>query len=467
MKLRLVSIAAVAALAGQAQALTLADIDAKRAAGTLIEVTMSGATALSATTGGLFNQNCVAGTLDTYLNNATLFAGETINGNLVKAYSCQLVSTNNDFGTAYNGKFVLFQKSDQGGSGNGVFPVATNSALPFLNVSAATCDQTTKVCSTLSNKKPDGGVSDVAPIGFNPALNRPLAPIDFSANADVKNSDFAANSVKGVIQTVFGLAVSAPLYTALQVEQGTTGRPSIPRAIAASMLSAGYDASLGWSPLLSAANIGTATQINICRRVNGSGTQTSANRFFLEYGANGAGLIPADNANNSEFANAIANVSPDAGGIMVYEGSSTGNVRSCLEKANDVAAFAIGHISLENAETAKWKFVKIDGVEPSRDNAKRGHYEYVFESTIQTAKIGNSAAGRAFMGAFTLAAQKPANLNALSAANQAGVLSMPTATGCPATFTFVPAGTPGETANQKFCSRVSRANPADPVTLNR
>jgi hypothetical protein len=463
MKLRLVSIAAVAALAGQAQALTLTQIDTLRANGQLIEVTMSGATALSSTTGGLFNQNCVAGTLDTYLNDATLFAGESTNGNMVKAYSCQLVSTNNDFGTAYNGKYVLFQKSDQGGSGNGVFPVATNSALPFINVSAATCNQTTKVCSTLSNKKPDGGVSDVSPIGFNPTLNRPLAPIDFSNNPDVKNTDF--QQVRGVIQTVFGLAVSQPLYAALQAEQGTSGRPSIPRAIAASMLSSSYDASLGWSPLLSDTNIGSATQMNICRRVNGSGTQTSANRFFLEYGANKSGLAPADNGNNSEFANAIANVSPDAGAIMVYEGSSTGNVRDCLAKANDVGAFAIGHISLENAETAKWKFVKIDGVEPSRDNAKRGHYEYVFESTVQVAKTGNSAAGRAFMVAYTSAAQKPANLNSLSVANQAGVLSLPNASGCPATFTFVPAGTVGETANNKFCSRVTRANPADPVTL--
>ncbi|MFN3914447.1 MAG: hypothetical protein ACK4K3_05935 [Aquabacterium sp.] len=463
MKLRIVSLAAVAAFAGQAHALSLADIDAARSAGTLLEVTMSGATALSGTIGGLFTQNCKPGTLNIYLNNKNLFAGESVDGNIVKAYACELVGSNNDFGAAYNNRKVLFQKSDEGGSGNGVFPVATNSLMPFLNVSAANCNQTTKVCNTIAQRRPDGGVSDVSPIGFNPEANRPLSPIDFSGNPNVSNSDF--QQVRGVLQIGFGLAVSQPLYEALQAEQGTTGRPSVPKTVISNMLSNTYDPSLGWTPLLSEANIGDRTQINICRRVNGSGTQTSANRFWLEYGANGSSLIPATNADNSEFPNAIANVAKDAGGIMVYEGSSTGNVRTCLTEANTKGAFAIGHISLENAETAAWKFVKIDGVEPTRDNMKRGIYEYLFESTVQVAKTGNSAAGRAFMVNFTNAAQKSTNLNSLSAANQAGVLTLPTAADCPATFSFKAAGTPGETAQDKFCGRVTRPNVSDVLTI--
>ena len=463
MKLRIVSLAAVAAFAGQAHALTLADIDAARTAGTLLEVTMSGATALSGTIGGLFTQNCKPGTLNIYLNNKNLFAGESVDGNIVKAYACELVGSNNDFGAAYNNRKVLFQKSDEGGSGNGVFPVATNSLMPFLNVSAANCNQTTKVCNTIAQRRPDGGVSDVSPIGFNPLANRPLSPIDFSANADVSNSDF--QQVRGVLQIGFGLAVSQPLYAALQAEQGTTGRPSVPKTVISNMLSNAYNPELGWKPLLSEANIGDRTQINICRRVNGSGTQTSANRFWLEYGANGDAFTPATNADNSEFPNAIANVAKDAGLIMVYEGSSTGNVRTCLTEANTKGAFAIGHVSLENAETAAWKFVKIDGVEPTRDNMKRGIYEYLFESTVQVAKTGNSAAGRAFMVNFTNAAQKSANLNSLSAANQAGVLTLPDAADCPAEFSFVAAGTPGETAQNKFCGRVTRPNVSDVLTI--
>jgi len=465
MKLRIVSLAVVAAFAGQAHALSLADIDAARSAGTLLEVTMSGATALTGTIGGLFTQNCKPGTLNTYLNNKNLFAGESVDGNIVKAYACELVGSNNDFGAAYNNRKVLFQKSDEGGSGNGVFPVATNSLMPFLNVSAANCNQTTKVCNTIAQRRPDGGVSDVSPIGFNPEANRPLSPIDFSNNADVSNGDF--QQVRGALQIGFGLAVSQPLYAALQAEQGLSAsqRPSVPYPVISNMLSAAYNPELGWTPLLSEANIGDRTQINICRRVNGSGTQTSANRFWLEYGANDSSLIPATNADNSEFENAIANVSKDAGLIMVYEGSSTGNVRTCMTEANTKGAFAIGHISLENAETAAWKFAKIDGVDPTRDNMKLGKWNYMFESTIQVAKTGNSAAGRAFMVNFTTAAQKSTNLNSLSAANQAGVLTLPDAPDCPATYTHVAAGTPGETAQQKFCGRVTRPNPADPLTL--
>lgn len=474
MKLRIVTLATLAALAGQAQALTLADIDASRANGTLLEVTMSGATALSGTIGGLFTQNCkttTAGALRTYLNNNVAFNDPLgANGNIVKAYACELNAVN-DFGPAYANRKVLFQKSDEGGSGNGVFPVATNSLMPFINVSAANCDQTTLVCGTVAQKRPDGGVSDVAPLGFNPSVNRPLSPIDFSANANVSNSDF--QQVQGVLQTIFGLAISNELYNALATDQGIafTGgvpnsAPSVSKAAIASILSNGYNPELGWKPLFrDAANIGTKSQINICRRVNGSGTQTSANRFWLEYGSNADGLIPADNAGNSAFPNDFNNALPNADLILVYEGSTTGNVRDCLAKANDNGAFAIGHVSLENAPTAKWKFAKIDGAEASRDNAKRGFYDYVFESTVQVASAGNSADGRAFMVEFTKAAQKSTNLNALSANNQRGVLTLPNAADCPADFTFVAAGTANETSVNKFCGRVSRPNPANVLSI--
>lgn len=462
MKLRLLSIAALAAVAGQAQALTVAQIASARTAGTLVEVHMSGASALSATIGGLFTQNCVAGTLDIYKSDKTdtAFPGDSSDGQSVNAYTCQLIGAS-DFGAAFNNKLVVFQKSDQGGSGNGVFPVATNQALPFLSLTAADCNTTTKVCKSNGlTKRPDGGVSDVSPIGFNPSQNRPLAPIDFSNAANVKSADF--QQVKSVIQTVFGLAVSQPLYDALVAEQGLAAgvRPSVSKAVIGSMLSASYDIGLGWKPLLPN-NANNASQVNICRRVNGSGTQTSANRFFLEYGANLSSLLPSDNANNSDNpgVNALTEIGT-AGAYVVYEGSSTSNVRDCLAKANDVNAFAIGHVSLENAETAKWKFVKIDGVEPSRDNAKKGLYSYVFESTIQVNKAA-AATPKAFMVAFTNAAAGVANLNALPAATQNGVMALPFAAGCPADFGTAAAGS----AADKFCSRMTRPNPADLYTV--
>jgi hypothetical protein len=203
-------------------------------------------------------------------------------------------------------------------------------------------------------------------------------------------------------------------------------------------------------------------QINICRRVNGSGTQTSANAFFLEYPRSAYALIPATNADNSEFPNDLANIG-SAGTIMVYEGSSSGNVRSCLDKANDTSSFAIGHISLENAETAKWKFAAVDGAVPSRDNAKKGHYHYAFESTMQ---INNAAAAtqKSFLNAMIDASKKSVNLSSLSVAAQNGVMALPTATDCAAADFGSYA--PGSTA-EKFCSRVSRPGVDDVLVIFR
>jgi hypothetical protein len=216
------------------------------------------------------------------------------------------------------------------------------------------------------------------------------------------------------------------------------------------------------------------SQINICRRVNGSGTQTSANRFWLEYPQNATSLLPATNGANSEFSNNINNA-VNAGTIFVYEGSSTSNVRSCLEKANDNNAFAIGHVSLENTPTTKWKFVSVDGAVPSRDNAKKGFYHYLFESTMQTrnaaAAAGSVGAGTvptadqyAFLNAFITASQSPNALANLAPANQNGVAAIPTAADCAAADFGSYAG--GSNA-EKFCSRVRRLNAADPITVVR
>lgn len=476
MKLRIVTLATLAAIAGQAQALTLADIATKRALPTtnpdkLVEVHFSGASALSAVIGGLFTQNCVAGTLDTYTSNFNdaAFAGDTSNGQSVKAYSCRILvdtpTVKNDFGAAFSGKYVVFQKSDQGGSGNGVFPVAYNKTLPFLNLTAANCAGV--VCNSNGYvKAPDGGVSDVAPTGFNPEQNRPATPVDFTdttAYPNVSNGNFAR--VDGVVNTIFGVAVSNQLYTALQADQGlaSTVRPTVPKAVIASMLSNSFDPSISWKALLpSSASSVQNQQINICRRVNGSGTQTAANALFLEYPRNGLSLLPATNAGNSEFANDLNNIG-NAGTIMVYEGSSSGNVRSCLDKAFDTTSFAIGHLSLENAETAKWKFAALDGAVPSRDNAKKGHYHYAYESTMQ---INNAAAAtqKSFLNALIDSSKKSTNLNSLAAAAQNGVIALPTASDCAAAdFGSYAAGS----AAEKFCSRVSRPSVDDVLVIIR
>ena len=134
-----------------------------------------------------------------------------------------------------------------------------------------------------------------------------------------------------------------------------------------------------------------------------------------------------------------SNAGPFIGtGLYVYEGSTTGNVTAFLTNAQaDTvnAPYAIGHVSLENAETANWKHVRVDGVLPSRANATAGRYDYVVESTFQyvTSKINalkasavdtNKVAGN-FVEAFVASSGLPKNLAALSAANQNGISALP------------------------------------------
>lgn len=450
----IIFVAACNLLQSQAFALTLNQIDYARASGDLLEVTVVGeAPAVE----GRFVAACQSGTLDVYLNSKALFAGEVADGGIAKTYSCntaRYVSSN------VGGVKVLLHRL---ALSNAVFPVAKNVLLPFLRVSSADCNQDTKVCSAVSYKRPDGGLAPVSTSAFNSLANRSVYPVDFSSSSMVSENDFNENA--RALQTIFGLAVSNELYVALQADQGTTGRPSVPRSVIASILSNAYNPDLGWAPLFgNAANINGKDQVNICRHVNGSGVQVAANRFWLEYGANASALVPADNANNSSFSNDFIHARSNAGLILVYEGATTSKVRNCLSAANDNGAFAIGHLTLEEVSDGKWKFVSIDGVEPSRDNAKRGVYSYFFGSPGLVAKTGNSSAGRAYVVDLFRAIRSPDGLTRLSPAVQAGVMTMPGASGCPYLslgFNFVESNSPGATPADKFCSRAERYKSED------
>jgi len=417
MKIRQLSIAVLAAFASQAYAL---DVPTMNAAGTL-KVFFGGATATKAAIGGLFTQNCQPATRNDYT-----LASDAVFGTI---YTCTLNATN-DFGLgAIN---VMFQKRDAGGSAIGVYPVANNVAISFIDPTSCSAGGT---CSTQFNRVPDGGTSDVEPKMFEAALNTPAG---FSGAVNLANM-----TVNPYVSTVFGLAVSNALYAKLQADQGTSGRPSVSQAAVGQMLRGGfpYD-SQAWKLMLPNTTDGSElSQLTICRRVQGSGTQASANRFFLEYPSNsGVLMAPAVAGDSSTTSHGTA-----AGNLFVVEGSSTGNVTACLTSANAAGGFAIGHVSFENAETANWKFVKINGQEGGRDMAKAGKYPYFFESTCQ---YRNALTGSTLTFAKKLCegSASPANLASLSAAVQNGVMAPPQNPACPG------AAAPATT----FCAAVTR-----------
>ena len=460
MKIRFIAIAALAALSGHAFALTPAQI----ADAATVKVYMSGASALRNVIGGLFTSNCEAD-LDIYYSNIGTFGGVAFsaNGDAHRVYACTMKAGS----PVLPGKKVAFFKSDIGGSGQGVFPVyfggAQGDTRTFLSVqtcSTRAASVPNYTCSTEQSQVPSAGVSDVEPAlfkGQNTPLDDPSYPPD-----GLSDLQLGEMTTTPLFQTVFGVAVNKALRDALQAKQGLTvgdetevNRPSMSSIEAASYfagLLGDPSSGLGWQPIVGANDAKKATRVNVCRRVQGSGTQASANAFLNGFPCNSAAGTIADRTySDNGLVNAVASVGP-TGNLFVFEGSSTGNVISCLGGAEDKAAYAIGHVSKENSESgSKWRHVKLDGIAPSRDNVKAGKYAYFFESTMQwhNAHVGTLAQDQQdFLSQFAAEAGKPSSLAKLSATTQNGVAALPVA--------YAGAYGVGTTEEIAFGSRVTR-----------
>jgi hypothetical protein len=425
-----IAFACAALCATQANALDNATLNA---AGTL-KVYVSGASALSGAIGGLFTQNCVASTRTNYTY-TNIYPGTTSAAAFGTIYSCSLIA-GNDFGLPANTNIAL-QKRDAGGSGVGVYPVSNNTPIDFINPASCTgAASGAGTCTTLFQRTADGGVSDVEPALFAAAQNTPPESVGSSVG-----NKFTSQPIN---QTIFGLAVTNALYTALQAEQGTTGRPNISQAVAGQMLRNNFLTDpISWKLLLPNASASAQnSQVTICRRSNGSGTQAAANRYFLEYPFNSGALQePLTASDSTVTAHGTA-----ANQLYVVENSATADARNCMTAANTAGGFALGHISLENAETAAWKFVKVGHQEPSRLEATNGRYAYFFESTGQISTLA-PANVQSFLTSFFNGAGLPVNLAQLTTANQAGVMARPQSAACPDPFV---------SSATNFCSRVTR-----------
>ena len=313
---------------------------------------------------------------------------------------------------AFAGQNVLVIKRDAGGSAYGFYPFYTGAGgtggqipavfqnageagpnLQFLDYTTCTGPASgTGTCTALTTAgnaiKPDAGLADVEPKVFDAAF---------------KTAALAAASLPQLGLQGFGVAVDLALRNALQTQQGLTSgselpadQPNLARGVVAAILadSGGLSAYQGdWSQVIT----GSARNVTVCRRTNGSGTQQSSNLYFLGTqslnGPLGGSLTP----------------SPAQGargtGYAVIENSSTGNAKICLDAAdNSATEFAIGVLSLENlmptstATPNRWRFVKLNGVSPTAfwgtgnnvapgaaDTTQlrsmvEGNYEFAFES---------------------------------------------------------------------------------------
>ncbi|MHB1144100.1 MAG: hypothetical protein ACYCZS_04305 [Thiobacillus sp.] len=355
-------------------------------------VYVSGASALSGSFANVVGANCTGGALNV---KSLTVGGSTSDGRVTV---CTTSSTDGQFA----GPFAVV-KRDTNGSFDGVGPVIDQSGLTKW-ADVANCDSTALNCALDSTtvRIPHAGLTDVdtnvwVGMANTGALSIPVT--NPATTGTVLNGGFAGQG--------FGVMVSESLYNAMMAKQVAEGRLPVsagsascvagnftPGACQPSISKEEYAAIVDGGNFAYVANgalSGDAGVINLCRRVETSGTQASSNVYFLNNSCgnasptfgfkspktvdfSGGGVNPV--AFNSSSGDAVTGNYDDFGGAFgLFEGSGTGDARNCVirrnggKNPNNVAdalgTYAAGWISLENAPAAGWKLVKLDGVSPN------------------------------------------------------------------------------------------------------
>lgn len=400
-------------LAGQAAAaaVTQADIVAARAAGTLQETWLSGASAPTFNIYDGFALGCDATTQHIFTNAAAVGTGKPGSIGNIMAYACKRAGVVS----------VMYHNVD-GGSFNAYAPHLSGTApdgttMPtqlqrVKNLGTVACTVSGTYASPAYGNIPvEAGCAKVNPVTAPDGATVKPAGGYSDVEAALWGIDVSAAGTEGqaYVNQTFGVAVTPVLYRALQVAQGIytsvaaantadpsydpANAPNITRAQYTSIaqLSGGYQTD--WSPLLGAAGVGK--NVYLARRVATSGTQASSNAFFLQNpcasGAATGQLPPAKLANSTAT-------------FIVSEGSGTGNVKTTMTNINNAVDpdgtgplvaqnFGIGVVSAENdwrtesAANGGYRFVKLDGVHPeangdtamARNSAIKGDYNFVME----------------------------------------------------------------------------------------
>ncbi|MGZ8251873.1 MAG: hypothetical protein ACXW1P_05695 [Methylophilaceae bacterium] len=327
------------------------------------------------------------------------------------------------------GTDILFIKRSKGGSVWGVDPVARaqrietidfNNCVTTTGTFAWSCgtkgiDPGVAGHETAANTGlvADFGVSDVEPAMFQEPYNTE------NGQPALSPAEVARLSVKPLNQIMMGIVATN------QVAETT----HISRAQYGAMLAGRLDK---WTQI-----DGSTDDVVVCRRVNGSGTQTSYNWFFTGFPCNSASSgfsdtppLTAEDSYGFDFDHAGTTGDPfiidPTAGLTIVENSTSSNVRACLNAAQNKTDFtvtgsnnkvylvkfsnlpnpakAIGVLSLDsykNANTAgTYSFRHLDGagkfnadtqvssvgatgIAPSKSNLLNGKYDFVVELTMQ------------------------------------------------------------------------------------
>jgi hypothetical protein len=336
-----------------------------------------------------------------------------------------------DIPESLRNKKVLFIKRDEGGSVWGVNPVARGSRVRTLAVDSTNCTATiggvwrcsiagidpgfpNADTSANNGRVPDFGVSDVEPAMFK-------SPFNVEFGQEQLTSDEAARLTPSASQTLMmGFVTTNAVSSAVAITRAQYGNLLMGNI-------------RDWRTIdPSIAESDAKKHVIICRRVPGSGTQASYNWYFNNFPCQNqfAGTVaPARMIDDSipERTGSGTTLDPykynPADGFLVLENSGSGDVRNCMQKAQNggkhtflaedkstyevdfgaggyraVAVLSLDSLGNENG----WNFRTQDGsgrylpstqacvggdtctgVPPSKQNLLQGAYDFAVELSFQ------------------------------------------------------------------------------------
>lgn len=388
-----------ASAASMANNVTPADIEAARAS-TLQQAWITGASAPTASIYEGWVRGCDAGTNSIFSSQTTSAVKPGSLGNFV-AYACKR-----------SGVVSVLYHTVDGGSVNAYTPhtsigtvlgrvayigtnsnCAVSSSSPWVDsTNTANNAVVYKSCSQAgATSTPTNSATNQTALTADP--NGPQLPVGGYSDVEVSlfPSRVSGGSIVGRgtetnvgVGQVFAVAVSIPLYRALQTAQNITtttenqddpaNAPNISSADYVNIISVG--GLKNWSALLP----NSTNKVILARRADTSGTQAASNAFFLRNPCNtgvGQQLVPTTLANDNV-----------AGVYEVSEGAGTSNAIAALAAATTANQYAIGILSAENpgSTAVGHRFVKLDGVHPeagdttnARLTAANGTYKFHME----------------------------------------------------------------------------------------
>jgi len=418
MKMKTLVVVCAMAFAGQAMALTPAVVAADATAGSLVTLKLSGSSALQNAISEVSEDLCAAGTIDEFWDGTTT----TASGSNYRAVACTAKASGTVAGvtipTSIAGKPLLIYDTAKGGSIYGVNPVATGSAVGFVDYT--TCGSASVTTNSLThepvwsctgslNTATDAGISDVEPATLESSVNLTVVagvPV-FSA---LTSTQLASLKSSAVVGQVFGVTVNGTAAMG-SASPATAAMLSMTKAQVAAIMSG---TTTDWNTVDPTVTAGSSVMV-ICRRQSGSGSQASLNAGIMGNPCMTGALSPLKYS-DSQLANGMGTTSSIAAAadVVVVENSSTGNLAHCMSyaqkgtgtsaidlttgnivtqgAANSVIlpastasapTYAIGIIGLDHGVGSDWyQNTSLNGNAPSLASAVAGTYDLAVESTF-------------------------------------------------------------------------------------